>query len=45
MFLNGFAKGVKGVKIIVKGRINGSRRKRVYVLKKGFFAESNLKPC
>ena len=27
---------VKGVKILLKGRINGSRRKRTYVIKKGY---------
>jgi small subunit ribosomal protein S3 len=26
---------VKGIKIQVKGRINGSRRKRTYIIKKG----------
>jgi small subunit ribosomal protein S3 len=27
---------IKGIKIVVKGRINGSRRKRTYVIKKGY---------
>merc|ERR1711959_527145 len=37
MFTKKFSKyaRVKGVKIICKGRINGSRRKRIYVIKRG----------
>jgi len=37
MFSSYFSKylQVKGLKILVKGRINGSRRKRTYVIKKG----------
>jgi len=32
-FLNQIS--IKGIKVLVKGRINGSRRKRTYVIKKG----------
>lgn len=37
MFLYGWVKkaGIKGIKVVFKGRINGSRRKRVHVIKKG----------
>jgi hypothetical protein len=37
MFSKPFSKQiqVKGIKVQVKGRINGSRRKRIYVIKKG----------
>lgn len=38
MFLKYFSKElcVKGIKICLKGRINGSRRKRTYIIKKGY---------
>jgi ribosomal protein S3 len=37
MFLHGWIQNaaIKGIKILFKGRINGSRRKRTYVIKKG----------
>ena len=37
MFTKPFSKQIKlkGVKVQVRGRINGSRRKRTYVIKKG----------
>lgn len=37
LFLNGFLEksNIKGIKISLKGRINGSRRKRIYTYKKG----------
>lgn len=34
---------VKGVKILLKGRINGSRRKRTYVIKKGYTSTQSFK--
>jgi small subunit ribosomal protein S3 len=45
MFTKNFSKHtcVKGVKIICKGRINGSRRKRTYVIKKGQTSTQSLK--
>jgi len=38
LFGNNFSKHaqVKGIKVVVKGRINGSRRKRIYVIKQGY---------
>jgi hypothetical protein len=34
---------VKGLKILVKGRINGSRRKRTHIIKKGYTSTQSLK--
>lgn len=45
MFNGSFANQVcvKGVKILLKGRINGSRRKRTYVIKKGHTSTQSFK--
>ena len=45
MFLKGFCKKakIKGVKICIKGRINGSRRKRTYIYKKGHTSTQSFK--
>lgn len=45
MFGNNFSKHaqVKGIKVVVKGRINGSRRKRTYVIKKGYTSTQSFK--
>jgi hypothetical protein len=45
MFTKKFSKyaQVKGVKIICKGRINGSRRKRIYVIKRGQTSTQSFK--
>jgi len=45
MFGNSFSKHaqVKGIKIVVKGRINGSRRKRTYVIKKGYTSTQSFR--
>jgi len=42
LFVNNFALNIKGLKIIFKGRINGSRRKRTYIIKKGSTSTQSL---
>ena len=45
MFTKDFSKYacVKGVKIVFKGRINGSRRKRTHVIKQGQTSTQSFK--
>lgn len=44
IFYNNFSKNtnIKGIKILFKGRINGSRRKRIYVIRQGQTSTQSL---